>query len=77
MNQIFLSVSLFTLFVLSNYSMAISTSSTEIIMDSVFILFNTDVDDLIYDTLMIINSRWVEAMSYEKGVMARIAWESY
>ena len=46
--------------------MVIATSNTEIIMNSVVILFINGVDELIYDTLIVINSRWVGGMSCEK-----------
>ena len=56
----------FTLFTSAIYNKAIATSNTEIIMNSVVILFINGVDELIYDTLIVINSRWVGGMSCEK-----------
>ena len=61
-------ISLFTLFVSTIFNSAIATSDTEIIVNSVIILFVDDVDELFYDILNVINSRLVKVMSYERGV---------
>ena len=53
-------VSLFTLFVSTIYNEAIATSNTEIIANSVIILFITDLDELFYCVMMTINPRWTE-----------------
>lgn len=59
------SVTSFTFYVSTIYNAAIATSNTEIIMNSVVILFITDVDELVYDILTVINPDWVETMSPE------------
>jgi len=61
------SVALFTMYVSTIYNMAIATSNTELIMNSVIILFITDTDEQVFDVLMVLNSRWVTAMSRKKN----------
>ena len=61
-------ISLFTLFVSTIFNLAIATSDTEVIVNSVIILFVDDVDELFYDILNVINSRLVKVMSHEGGV---------
>jgi len=56
-------VTFFTLFVSAIYNAAIATSDTEIIMNSVVILFICDIDECLYDILMVINPSWVEKLS--------------
>jgi len=60
------SVTSFTFYVSTIYNAAIATSNTDIIVNSVVILFITDVDELFYDILMVINPHWVETMSPEE-----------
>merc|ERR1711966_199632 len=45
-------VALFTLFVSTIYNQAIATTNTEIIMNSVVILFIADLDELLFDIYM-------------------------
>jgi len=61
------SVALFTMYVSIIYNMAIATSNSELIINSVIILFITDTDEQVFDFLMVINSQWVAAMSREKN----------
>ena len=61
-------ISLFTFFVSTIFNSAIATSDTEVIVNSVIILFVDDVDELFYDILNVINSRLVKVMSHEGGV---------
>mmetsp|Transcript_34458 Transcript_34458/g.60582 ORF Transcript_34458/g.60582 Transcript_34458/m.60582 type:complete len:182 (+) Transcript_34458:5970-6515(+) len=58
-------VSIFTFYVSSLYNGVIATSNTEIILNSVVILFICDVDELIYDILIVINSGWVKRMTHQ------------
>mmetsp|Transcript_26183 Transcript_26183/g.47517 ORF Transcript_26183/g.47517 Transcript_26183/m.47517 type:complete len:255 (-) Transcript_26183:212-976(-) len=59
-------VSLFTFYVSTLYNFAIATSNTEIIMNSVVILFICDVDELIFEILMVVNSAWVDKLCYQE-----------
>eukprot|EP00581_Thalassiosira_minuscula_P034208 CAMPEP_0184475622 /NCGR_PEP_ID=MMETSP0740-20130409/146657_1 /TAXON_ID=385413 /ORGANISM="Thalassiosira miniscula, Strain CCMP1093" /LENGTH=215 /DNA_ID=CAMNT_0026853139 /DNA_START=37 /DNA_END=683 /DNA_ORIENTATION=+ len=43
--------------------MAIATSNSELIINSVIILFITDTDEQVFDVLMVLNPRWVASMS--------------
>ena len=54
-------ISLFTLFVSTIFNLAIATSDTDVIVNSVIILFVDDVDELFYDILNVINSRLVNS----------------
>ena len=47
------------------YNTAIATSNTEIIVNSVVILFVCDVDELFHDILMTINPNWAERSSLQ------------
>jgi len=60
-------VASFTFYVSSIYNAAIATSNTEIIFNSVIILFICDIDELIYEILEVINAEWVEKMSFHKN----------
>mmetsp|Transcript_30096 Transcript_30096/g.63464 ORF Transcript_30096/g.63464 Transcript_30096/m.63464 type:complete len:409 (-) Transcript_30096:71-1297(-) len=55
-------VSLFTVFVSAIYNGAIATSNTEVIVNSVIILFIIDGDEQLYSILGLINSKWVAGM---------------
>jgi len=57
-----LAVTSFTLYASTIYNASIATSNTDIIVNSVVILFITDVDELFYEILMVINHRWVRHM---------------
>jgi len=57
-------LSVFTLYASVIYNMAIATSNTEIVMNSVVILFICDVDELNFDILVTINENWAERASY-------------
>mmetsp|Transcript_33138 Transcript_33138/g.56286 ORF Transcript_33138/g.56286 Transcript_33138/m.56286 type:complete len:330 (-) Transcript_33138:179-1168(-) len=57
------SVALFTLFVSAIYIKAIATSNTEVIVNSVIILFVTDTDEQLYGIFVAINPRWVAAFA--------------
>jgi hypothetical protein len=52
----------FTVFVSTIYNMAIATSDTEIIINSVVILFICDVDELIFGITKAINPDWVDRL---------------
>eukprot|EP00581_Thalassiosira_minuscula_P009259 CAMPEP_0183708732 /NCGR_PEP_ID=MMETSP0737-20130205/4938_1 /TAXON_ID=385413 /ORGANISM="Thalassiosira miniscula, Strain CCMP1093" /LENGTH=1678 /DNA_ID=CAMNT_0025936651 /DNA_START=186 /DNA_END=5222 /DNA_ORIENTATION=- len=56
-------VALFTLYVSTIYNKAIATSNTEIVMNSIVILFITDTDEQLYDIFNVIDSSWVARMS--------------
>lgn len=56
----------FTLFTSAIYNKAIATSNTEIIANSVIIIFVTDIDELVYDILTVIDQRWVESLSHQQ-----------
>mmetsp|Transcript_40046 Transcript_40046/g.68319 ORF Transcript_40046/g.68319 Transcript_40046/m.68319 type:complete len:268 (-) Transcript_40046:79-882(-) len=56
-------VALFTLYVSAIYNKAIATSNTEIIINSVAILFITDADEQLYDIFMVTSVRWVAGIS--------------
>mmetsp|Transcript_32639 Transcript_32639/g.68463 ORF Transcript_32639/g.68463 Transcript_32639/m.68463 type:complete len:220 (-) Transcript_32639:46-705(-) len=58
-------VSLFTFYVSVIYNEAIATSNTEVIVNSVVILFICDIDELLYAILVSVNSDWVEIMCYQ------------
>ena len=47
-----------TLFVSALYNDAIATSNSELIFNGVIILFITDLDEMVYDILLTINTRW-------------------
>merc|ERR1712194_683163 len=53
----------FTLYASVIYNKAIATSNTEIVMNSVVILFICDVDELNFDILQTINANWTERAS--------------
>lgn len=59
------SISLFTFYASVIYNAAIASSNTEIIMNSVVIVFICDVDELFYDILLTINPDWVERSSFQ------------
>ena len=56
-------VSLFTCYVTTIYNVAIATTNTEIVVNSVIILFVIDIDEMFYDVLTAANPNWVEAHS--------------
>jgi len=56
-------VTAFTLYVSTIYNVAIATSNTEVIANSVIILFIMDIDELLYDIFYVINTGWVKNMS--------------
>merc|ERR1711957_281746 len=58
-------LSLFTFYTSVIYNTAIATSDTDIIMNSVVILFICDIDELFFDILLAINPDWVERSSYQ------------
>mmetsp|Transcript_34074 Transcript_34074/g.62668 ORF Transcript_34074/g.62668 Transcript_34074/m.62668 type:complete len:397 (-) Transcript_34074:283-1473(-) len=58
-------VAMFTFYVSIIYNVAIATSNTEIIVNSVVILFICDIDELLYDILVSANSDWVDSMCYQ------------
>jgi hypothetical protein len=51
--------------ILSIHNKAIATSNTEIIINLVVILFITDLDELFFEILMVVNSHWVRRMSIQ------------
>merc|ERR1712032_355741 len=57
-------LSLFTFYTSIIYNDAIATSDTDIIMNSVAILFISDVDELTFEILHTLNPDWVERISY-------------
>jgi len=59
-------VTIFTFVVSFNYNYAIATSNTELVANSVIILFITDTDERLYGILESINASWVEGMSCEE-----------
>merc|ERR1711957_19510 len=61
-------ISIYTLYVSVIYNVAIATSNTEMIMNSVVIIFICDMDELVFDILMTINPGWVERSSYQEPV---------
>ena len=61
-------MSLISIFVSVIYNIAITTSDTEAIMNSVIILFIDDVDELFFDILNVIHSGLMKVMSYKTGV---------
>jgi len=63
---ILVTISVFTFYVSAIYNNAIATSNTEMIVNSVVILFICDVDELTYDILVALNPGWVENMSYQE-----------
>lgn len=60
-------VTLFVLFTTTIYNRAIATSNTEIIVNSVIILFICDLDEQIYGILLAISPSMVEGMSLKLG----------
>ncbi|KAL7550718.1 hypothetical protein ACHAWF_013934 [Thalassiosira exigua] len=58
-------VTSFTLYTSTIYNAAIATSNTEIIMNSVVILFICDIDELTYDILTALSPRFVQWISPE------------
>lgn len=48
----------FTLFASTIYNQAIATTNTELIANAVIILFITDIDEMLFDLLTVINPRW-------------------
>jgi len=50
------------------YNKAIATSNTEVIANSVIIIFVTDVDELAYGILMLVNKCWVEGLTQQDEV---------
>ncbi|KAL7549178.1 hypothetical protein ACHAWF_012449, partial [Thalassiosira exigua] len=55
-------ITAFTLYVSTLYNMAIATSNTQMIVNSVIILFIMDVDELIYEILVVCNPAWVKSL---------------
>ncbi|KAL7554398.1 hypothetical protein ACHAWF_017845, partial [Thalassiosira exigua] len=58
-------VTAFTLYVSTIYNGAIATSNTEIVMNSVVILFIDDMDEMLLEIMMVLNPRWVDMMSLD------------
>jgi hypothetical protein len=58
-----ISVTAFTFYVSTIYNMAIATSNTEIIVNSVIILFIVEIDEYCFGIIDAINPNWVEHMS--------------
>jgi len=61
-----LTISLFTIFVTTVYNMAIATSNTALIENSVIVLFITDLDEMLYGAMLAINRRWVTVKTTEE-----------
>ena len=51
----------------SLFESTLTTGNTEIIANSVIILFIMDIDELLYDILEVINTGWVKGMSLDDG----------
>ena len=49
------------------YSIYPNTGNTEIIANSVIILFIMDIDELLYDILEVVNAGWAKGMSLDDG----------
>jgi len=49
------------------HSALLLIGNTEIIANSVIILFIMDIDELLYDILEVVNARWVKGMSLDDG----------
>mmetsp|Transcript_2734 Transcript_2734/g.4793 ORF Transcript_2734/g.4793 Transcript_2734/m.4793 type:complete len:198 (+) Transcript_2734:753-1346(+) len=58
-------VTLYTLYASTVYNYAIATSNAEIIMNSVAIIFITEVDELFYDILLLFIPHGVDHMKHE------------
>ena len=52
---------------LTFYSDLLLIGNTEIIANSVIILFIMDIDELLYDILEVVNAGWVKGMSLDDG----------
>ena len=59
----------FTLFASTIYNQAIATTNTELIANAVIILFITDVDEMLFDLLTVINPSWAR-VHFEQDVDA-------
>merc|ERR1712194_275863 len=62
----FIVASTFTVFASTVYNQAIATSNTDLIANAVIILFITDIDEMLYELLTVINPRWA-SVQIEQG----------
>lgn len=62
-----IATSVFALFVTTVYNIAIATSNTALIENSVIVLFITDLDEMFHRVLMAIDPRWVARLGKEEG----------